>query len=278
MKTCCWLGMWLYTLSLAAAQATDCTQPEVLHVGGIPKNASRADAQRQASLLRVLREETGLPVQWVPAASYAAVVERMLAGKAHIAELGPASYAMLRQRSERFAPFAAFSDTDTLSQYHSVLVVHADSPAQTLQDLRGKAVALTDPASTSGAVVPRWAILQMTGYEPEHFFGRVIYTGAHDKALAALHAGKVQAAFVASHQMDAKHGRVLWRSAPLVASPYVWDTQLCPDVQKAIRRTFLERSAQIQPWLATKNYRNMVPVSPSDYAAIEALVQGASKR
>lgn len=254
---------------------TNCVRPPVLHLAVIPKNANSLKQERQASLLQALREATALPVQWMPAASYAAVVEGLLSGQTHVAELGPASYAMLRQRSRQFEPFAAFSNHNTLAQYHSVLLVAANSKAHSLQDLRGLKVALTDPASTSGAVIPRLAVRQLTGYGIEQFFGHVLYMGGHDKALAALRKGKVDAAFVASHQVGDFTGRALWRSPAITASPYVWDQRLCADLKQAIARVFLEQPARIQPWLETKNYRQMVPVTVQDYADIEAWLRAA---
>jgi phosphonate transport system substrate-binding protein len=53
--------------------------------------------------------------------------------------------------------------------YQSYLIVHKDSPYQSLTDLRGKNFAFTDPESNSGTLVPRYWLSQMHA-RPESFF------------------------------------------------------------------------------------------------------------
>lgn len=69
--------------------------------------------------------------------------------------------------------------------YHSLLIVPADSPAQSINDLRGRVFAFTDPISTSGRNYPIWLVQQM-GETPEGFFSRTFYTYSHDDAIRAV--------------------------------------------------------------------------------------------
>ena len=271
-----WMAMGWLVWGAGLAQAA-CLNPEVLHVALIPKNAQSVQEQAQAPLLQALHESTGKPVQMLPVASYAAVIESLLTGQAQVAELGPAGYALLAKRSTRFVPFATLSNSHEVGRYHSLLVVRADAGIRDIQGLRGRALALTDPSSTSGAVVPELAVAQLTGYKLGHFFARVVFMGSHDKALAAVREGKAQAAFVASSQLDEADPawRVLWRSPALVGSPFLLDATLCPALQHAVRQAFLAKQAQLQPWLRIKNYRQVVPVTAQDYAGIQSLLTGA---
>ena len=45
-------------------------------------------------------------------------------------------------------------DSEGLTGYHSVIAVKADSPYQSLDDLKGKTLAYADPNSTSGYLPP----------------------------------------------------------------------------------------------------------------------------
>ena len=258
---------------LAAATAA-CLNPKVLQMAVIPKNVRNAQVSSQSALLQSIQEESGKAVELLPATSYAAVIENLLAGKAHIAELGPASYALLSKRAPHFVPFATLSRSRQLGQYHSLLVVRGDAIYQSLLQLRGKSLALTDPSSTSGAVVPGWMVQKATGYALTHYFSRVLFMGSHDRALEAVRKGWVEAAFVASDQMpeDDKNWRVLWRSPALVGSPFVMDARLCPAIQAQVRQAFLERQERLQAWLQMQHYQYVVPVTAEDYAGVQALI------
>lgn len=268
MLVTAWLGGWLHTVSAT------CLSPDVLQVSVIPKNARNTQTSSQSALLQAIEQESGKAVALLPAASYAAVIENLLAGTAHIAELGPASYALLRKRAQHFVPFASLSSSQQLGQYHSLLVVRADTMYHSLVQLRGKSLALTDPSSTSGAVVPSWMVQQTTGYALTHYFSRVLFMGSHDRALEAVRKGTVQAAFVASDQMpaDNKSWRVLWRSPALVGSPFVMDSRLCPAIQTQVRKAFLERQERLQTWLQLQHYPYVVPVTAQDYEGMQALL------
>lgn len=268
-----WLALLWCSLTWQVSMAA-CLNPAVLQVAQIPHDALNLVEEAQQPLFQAMAQETGKPVVAVPVASYAAVIERLLAGEVHVAELGPASYAMLSQRSPHFVPFAALSNTAEAGRYQSLLVVRNNAPYQRLEDLRGKSIAFTDPFSTSGAMVPSLMLKQATGYTAEHFFSRVLYTGAHDRSGAAVQQGKAQAAFVASSlvDIDALGLRVLWRSPSLTENPFLMDSRLCPALQTQLRRAFLEEQARLQPWLEQRKFKQVVPVSPKNYAGIQALL------
>jgi phosphonate transport system substrate-binding protein len=63
--------------------------------------------------------------------------------------------------------------------------VHVDSPFKTLDDLRGKTFAFTDPQSNTGKLVPTYMLAKMKE-TPDSFFGKYIFTYAHDKSIKAV--------------------------------------------------------------------------------------------
>lgn len=262
---------------LGSAQA-GCINPDVLQVALIPKDALNMQEQAQQPLLQALQQATGKPVQLLAMASYGAVIEGLVAGQVQVAELGPASYALLAKRTTRFAPFATLSSGTAQGRYHSLLVVRADSGIADIAALRGHSLALTDPSSTSGAILPQRAVPQLTGGQHmAEYFSRVVYMGSHDKALRAVRTGKVQAAFVASSSnpelADATRWRVLWRSPAIMGNPFVIDTALCPVLREGIRQAFLTRQLRLRPWLAQRQVREVVPVSAQDYHGIRVLLE-----
>jgi phosphonate transport system substrate-binding protein len=82
--------------------------------------------------------------------------------------------------------------------YQSYLIVHKDSPFRTIEDLKGKTFAFTDPDSNSGSLVPRYWLKQLNT-RPEDFFRSITYTYSHDNAIMAVAKQLVDAAAVDGH-------------------------------------------------------------------------------
>jgi len=57
--------------------------------------------------------------------------------------------------------------------YKGVIVVHANSPAETLADTRGMTFAFVTPNSTSGYLVPSLGIAREMGEQAEDFYSQI---------------------------------------------------------------------------------------------------------
>ncbi len=79
--------------------------------------------------------------------------------------------------------------------YNSYLIVNTGSQSISLDDLRGKTFAFTDPDSNSGKLAPT-AMLAKMGESPETFFSSTTYTYSHDNSIMAVSKGMVDGASV----------------------------------------------------------------------------------
>jgi phosphonate transport system substrate-binding protein len=79
--------------------------------------------------------------------------------------------------------------------YHSYLIVNQESQFQSLEDLRGRVFAFTDPDSLTGRLVPTFWLAGMQE-RPETFFAKLIYTYSHDNSILAVARGLVDGAAV----------------------------------------------------------------------------------
>lgn len=131
--------------------------------------------------------------------------------------------------------------------YQSYLIVHKDSPFQTIEDLRGKTFAFTDPDSNSGSLVPRYWLKQL-GTRPEDFFHSITYTYSHDNAIMAVAKQLVDAAAVDGHYWEyyqqrnsyySGKTRVIKQSEPFGSPPIVVSNALSPDLKKALASILL---------------------------------------
>lgn len=275
----------LLLVVLAGAAEAECRQAS-LRIAVIPKKSMEVLIQDYQPLVERLSSALGIPVSIVPASSYESVVDAVVSGGVDIAWLGPAGYVLAQQRDPRIEPFASLAIkngyfTPAGHHYQALLLARRET-AHDVESLRGTRGALSDPASTSGSVVPNVEFAAQVGMPLAQFFGSVAYTGSHDKSLDALLEGRVDAAFVASVRADAylNSGRinrdtfnVLWRSERIYYDPYVFRGNLCAAYKTRIRAAMLENQDGLAAFLASQDASAIAPVSRAEYAPLVRMME-----
>lgn len=272
-------------LSLGVA-AAPCDNPEQLRFSFVPQSDVRKYTEAFQFLMERVETATDKPVTIVTPSSYTSVIEGLQSGSIDFAMLGPAAYAAAKKADPNIIAFATYAkkggafDSDGIS-YNSLLIVKAGSPFVDIASLRGATLALTDPLSTSGSVVPRHQFPKVVGKPLESYFSKIVYAGDHDHAALAVLKGQVDAAFVASEQLSnlvaankaaPDNFKVLWRSAPITRDAFVYRNKLCAAIKEKIINVFLKSSAeQNKPFFQKYPALNFVPASDDDYRLIREL-------
>lgn len=186
---------------VAAGAATSVTQvraqsykqafPELVLAVVPAENASGVN-DRWAPFVAYLNHQLGTKVTLRVANDYAAVIEGQRAGNIHIGYYGPASFARALVTGVKTTAFVIDVNSDGTKGYYSVFYVKKDSPYQKIEDLKGKALGLVDPNSTSGYNMPLFALDKRGISNAEQFFDKVLVTGSHENAVLALQQGTVQ--------------------------------------------------------------------------------------
>jgi phosphonate transport system substrate-binding protein len=278
------------TSVLATLAHADCSQKS-LRFAIIPKTNKTVEVllQEYQPLLDRLSTALNMPVEIVPASSYESVIDAIVSGGVDIAWLGPASYVLARQRDPRIEPFASLTIspgyfTQAGHHYQSLLLTRSDG-APGLEALRGTQVAMSDPASTSGSVVPNAEFSAHMGLPLPQFFGSVVYSGSHDRSLDALLDRRVDAAFVASVRVDAYLNsgrinrdtfRVLWHSDPIYYDPYVFSGNLCSSIKTLIRTAMLTDQKGLSAFLDSQDASGIVPASHAEYEPLLRMMEQKS--
>nr|WP_252089562.1 phosphate/phosphite/phosphonate ABC transporter substrate-binding protein [Pseudomonas sp. MWU13-3659] len=193
--------------SLLAGTALANCKPHSLRLAIIPIKNVEDMLREHQPLLERLGKAAGVPVELVVNRSYESVVDAVVSGGADIARLGPAAYLLAHRRDPRIEAFATFTlnagpYTPAGNHYQALLLTRAEGPTD-LNAVKGTRVALSDPASTSGSLVPSVEFAGLVGAPLQGYFSSLVYAGNHDNALQALLDGRVDAAFVASERADA---------------------------------------------------------------------------
>ena len=237
----------------ALAQDWKPTYPE-LSIAIIPSENISGTIERYAPVADYLTKQLGVPVKLRVAADYAGVIEGQKAGNVHIAFYGAAAYARAWMVTNGAVEiFAGRLQADGSKGYRSVLYVKKDSQAKTIDDLKGKRIALVDPNSTSGTIAPTF-FLQQDGKPLDTFFSGNIMAGSHENAVLAVVNGQVDGAFnswnsdadstlarmIRKGMVKPDDVRIVWKSPLLAIGGYAYLANMPAALKTAIKTAIME--------------------------------------
>jgi phosphonate transport system substrate-binding protein len=246
----------------ASAEDWKTKYPELTFAVVPAENASGV-TERWTPFMAYLSKELGVKVTLRIANDYAAVIEGQRSGNIQIACYGSASFARARLTGVKTDAFASDLNADGGTGYYSVFFVKANSPYNSIDQLKGKNLGLVDPNSTSGNNVPRFELDKMGISDVDAYFSKVVFTGSHENAILALAQGTVD---VAANQWTSdddstlaqmltkgmlknadgtpmKKGdfRIIHKSAPIIGpSMYAYSSDLPDDLKAAIAKAFFD--------------------------------------
>jgi len=218
---------------------------------GISSGENETDAiARTKPYADYLSRELGVPVKIVRGTDYAAVIEAMHSDHVQFASVGPAAYALARKiMGDSVAPVAITLDNEGNKGYYSVIAVRADSPYQSLADVKGKSLAFADPNSASGYQVPSYYLARELGVPADQYFNPVAFSGGHEQSIIGLVNGTFEVA--ATHWRNEESGniqnmerkglipagsvRIIWKSPVIPNTPVMMLTTLPQELQDAFR-------------------------------------------
>jgi len=242
------------TLALAlafAAPAIAQQKPAELNFGIISTESSQNLKQDWAVLLEDLQKRLGIKVNAFFAPDYAGVIEAMRFNKVQAAWFGNKSgmEAVDRANGEIVAQQLA---EDGSAGYWSLLIVHKDSPINSLEDVKKNAKNLTlgfgDSNSTSGYLVPGYYAMALQSLDPKTSF-KVMRQANHEANLMAVANRQVDVAtnnnenfekFERRNPEKAKEIKVIWKSPLIPSDPMIVRKDLDPQLKALIRDFLIE--------------------------------------
>lgn len=251
---------WLFlilALALAAVVATACggngggkTTPKELVVAFMPQENPERLIPKAKPLVDFLSQQLGMPVKVFIPNDYAATVEALRQGHAQVAFLSSLPGAMAESLADSYFIVAEVRNGKTY--YYSQYYVRNDSNINTLADAKGKKVAFTSPASSSGYAFPlaelvKEGLLPEGKADPKDFFGQVIFAGGYQQAIQALVQGQVDIAAASEYApalyltpQQRSQIKVLTRQGPVPTHGFVVRGDLAYDLVVHIQEAFLK--------------------------------------
>lgn len=227
----------------AATSAPTATKPLRIGMGGIitPKEGYRYYQQLQGYLAQQLNQ----PVQLVDRADYQELNRLLQTGGIEAAFVCAGPYVEGKQQFGM--ELIAMPLVNGKPVYHAYIIVHKDSPIQSLSQLKGKSFAFTDPLSNTGKLVPTYMLAQLKT-TPERFFSRTTFTYGHDNSIKAVAERHVDGASVDSLIWDytarkyphlTANTRVIAKSEPYGIPPVVVRPGIEPALKQRLQQALL---------------------------------------
>lgn len=249
-----------------------------LRIGMIPDaGATQVSIEQKRPLRNYLAAQAKRDVELVIPTNYNATVEALGNASLDCAYLGGLTYVQAHARYGVIPLVQRASDR----RFHSLFITQTGSSIHTLADLRGKSFAFGDTNSTSGHLMPYYAMLQ-AGLDPEKDL-KYRFTGNHPATAKAVEAGVVDAgavdesvfhAMIDAGALDKRKVRVFYVTPPFV--DYVWVARRGLDAgeRNALARAFLSleepRDAKI---LAILRGKSFVRANDAEYDTLRSVAR-----
>ena len=256
----------------------------VLKISGIPDQDATLLARRFQQFADYMSQELGVPVEYIPSASYAAVVTAFTRGDLHLAFFGGFTGVQARLQN----PGArAIVQRETDAQFHSKFIARAGRPLESLEDLKEQAPDLTitfgSESSTSGHLMPRYFMTQ-AGIDPDaDFRSEPNFSSSHDLTWQLVEGGSFDVGVLSEEVWDraVREGRVdTTRAREFYTTPayldYNWTAR--PDLDQIYGPGFTDRTrdallklnmqehGEILELFATEKF---IETNNDNYAALE---------
>lgn len=197
-------------------------------------------------LIEYIGRKAGVPVDIVQRKTYQEVFDLIEQRQVDIAFVCTVPYIIGK---EKFGMgLLAVPKADGKPLYYSYVIVPKDSPAKSIEDLKGKLYAYSDQLSNSGYLYPRYRLAK-AGYSPKHFFRKWVLTYSHTASIEAVSSGLVDGASVDSyiynlisfmHPELTSKTRIIEVSPPFGFTPVVVRANFPPKLKSRIRSALVD--------------------------------------
>ncbi|WP_339743406.1 phosphonate ABC transporter, permease protein PhnE [uncultured Maricaulis sp.] len=221
-----------------------------LNFGIIATESSANQASNWGPFIEAMEEWTGYDIQPFYASDYAGMIQAMRYNSVQFAWFSNFS-GLQAVRLAGGEVFAKATYPDGSEGYNSVLIVPADSPIQTLDDIltcdRSLDFGMGDPNSTSGYLVPSAFIFAPRNIDPAECFNTV-RNANHEANAVAVANGQIDVGTNNTTSLTVLHGsrpeiasriRVIWTSPPIGTDPIIWRTDLDQEAKLRLQYFFM---------------------------------------
>ena len=260
-----------------------------LVIGFVPSEEAERMVKNLTPVTNYLSKKLNTPVTLFKGSDYTAIIEAMRGEKLDVAVFGPFSY-VLASKKIGAQPLVIPADKEgKLATYNSLIIANKKTGLKNLSELvtsQGKfTMSFSDPASTSGHLVPRGHLISL-GLKPETHFKNTLFSGSHTATILALASGKIDVAgcsFTVFNKMidrgmlDINDVVVLWKSPDLPVDLVTIRKNIPSEYKSKIQNAYVQMAYEA-PETASYFYEEWndsslvyIPANDSMYSEIHRL-------
>ncbi|MDT9605708.1 phosphate/phosphite/phosphonate ABC transporter substrate-binding protein [Lactobacillus johnsonii] len=198
-------AMGLTACSNNSEKSANTYTPKELNVQFVPSVQANKIEAKAKPLAKLLSKKLGIPVHVTVSTDNTALVESMASKKVDVGFLPSDAYVLAHKRKaadpllqamryDYDEPSGKQNPNKLDSKYQSMIIVRKNSKIKSIKDLKGKKIAIQDPTSTSGYILPV-AELYKKGINVVKDDNLVNVKG-HDQGVVSVLNGDTDAAFV----------------------------------------------------------------------------------
>lgn len=197
-------------------------------------------------VIAYISKKVGVPIEFKQRKTYQEVNDLLKENKLDFAFICTGAY--LEVRNQAPVEILTVPVVNGKPYYQAYIIVNQESGINNLTDLKGKSFAFTDPLSNTGySYVVNW--LKSLNTTPEKFFGKTIFTYAHDYSIQAVKRKFVDGAtvdglvyeFLNHFQPGEVEGtKIIHKSKEFGIPPFVVQKNLDKNLKEKLRKVMLE--------------------------------------
>jgi phosphonate transport system substrate-binding protein len=266
------------------AAASDCPNGGTVRFAVVPAEDTAKLTPIYGHLSELIAAKLGCKVEVQFGTNYTAVIEALRAHHAEMAQFGAFSYVLAHQMADAEAVSVYAGADGKPGSYYATITTWPGSGITKLADVRGKAFAFADPASTSGHLIPSYA-LRKAGIDPDKDI-RAFYTGSHTASFEALRnhkvpVGELNSTAIAAAKVEGMFNPadfvVLWQSDPFPNGPIAVRGDLDPAFKARLTEILQTMDISAMPaedmkFLGRASSRSFAPINDHAYDGIRDIV------
>ncbi len=227
------------------SDAKQLIDPATLTFSYVPTTDAEAYREGFKEFVAHLAKAVGRPCEYVVFKSPEAELKALQEGKLAVAGINTGNIPTAVNQCG-FVPIYGLASDKGVTNYQMLIIVPADSKIESLMDLRGKELTLTEPGSNSGFKAPLVLLSKDKNLQPGQDFS-IRYSGGHNESIAGIAKKQYQAAAVASDvlrraiangEIKKEQYRVIYESEDFPTAGFGYVYNLKPEIVAKVKEAF----------------------------------------
>lgn len=234
-------------------------------------------------IARYLSGKLNIPVRAVILSDYDAICQAFLDGKADVGFFGSFSYGLARARVS-VEPIARPVWLNGSSTYSGYLFVRKDSDIKTVEDMKGKRLALVHKATTAGYIFPLEYFRSNGVVDLEEYFSKIHFCGSHDAAAWVVYSGEAEVGACKNHVFNAlvesdsdfkEEMLVLAESGEVPSNGMAVRSDLDPSLKNRLKEILINMHKSKEGVKALEGFRakKFIETTDQDYMSLYRMVE-----